>query len=146
MCVVYNCRNFGALLFGTNNRPEGGHDDPEPATDSTLLQKSDLQAHRSPPSGGSIVYLYQGRDWTVMAWDRVQPRSIESEATDVSPNHSPALTATKSRTSTAELAYYYQVAARAPGVAVLSSTMGRVNGMAGEPGVVLGLDCLASPK
>lgn len=103
MCVVYNCRNFGALLFGTNNRPEGGHDDPEPATDSTLLQKPDLQAHRSPPSGGSIVYLYQGRDWTVMAWDRVQPRSIESEATDVSPNHSPALTATKSRTSTAEL-------------------------------------------
>lgn len=63
----------------------------------------------------------------------------------MSPNHSPALTATKSRTSTAESACYYQVAAaRAPGVAVLSSTMGRVNGMAGEPGVVLGLDCLAS--
>lgn len=76
-----------------------------------LLQKSDLQAHRSPPSGGSIVYLCQGRDWTVMAWlawqeltdcpgcERSQPRSIESEATDVSPNHTPALTATKSRTT-----------------------------------------------
>lgn len=55
-----------------------------------LLQKSDLGAHRSPPSGGSIVYLCQGRDWTVMAcqdckdcqdrqdchnWERSQPAS-----------------------------------------------------------------------
>lgn len=44
---------------------------------------------------GPIVYLYQGRDWTVMAChglgdDRIQPRPIESEATDVSPNHKPA--------------------------------------------------------
>lgn len=49
---------------------------------------------------GPIVYLYQGRDWTVMAChglgdDRIQQRPIESEATDVSPNHKPALTATQ---------------------------------------------------
>lgn len=54
-----------------------------------------------------------------MAWDRVQPRSIESEATDVSPNHNRALTAAKSRTPKLSLAaYYYQVAARAARVAV----------------------------
>lgn len=100
------CTTAGTLeLSSSGQRPTwGGHDDPEPAADSTLLQKSDLWAHRSPPSGGSIVYLCQGRD---PGLDRHRPGDRPAAADRIRRdpcvtygvhNHKPALKATQSHT------------------------------------------------